>query len=427
MENILRLPQLAWHGVRNLELTLPGRWKVEICNMRGEFRKPLSEAEIRYAIQNPSGCLPIRMMAKNSKQVVIIFDDIQRATRVSQIVPFVLEELAEAGIRDDQIRFIAATGCHAAMDRFDFVKKLGEDILKRFPVYSHNAFGNCVETGVTSRGFRVLVNAEVMACDFKIGIGSVVPHAFAGFGGGAKIILPGICHYETCLAFHRAGSRFASMHQGRAMGIGLIEDNPLRMDMEEAAGMVGLNFKIDTIMNSYGETVAVYAGDLKHQYPEAIRDAREHYDTRQPENKDIVIANAFAKVAECESGLEVALPSIKKDGGEVVLIANAPEGHVAHYLAGTWGRSTRGSFQMRVTLAPHVNRLIIYNEYPDLTLYDYFTNPEKVMILSRWEEVLALLEKAYPADAEVAVYPAADIQYSAVNSGSKFLSFSDSN
>jgi nickel-dependent lactate racemase len=84
--------------------------------------------------------------------VVIIFDDIQRVTRVSKIVPFVLEELAEAGISDNAIRFICANGCHAAMDRSDMAKKLGEDVLRRFPVYNHNAFGNCVDAGVTSPG-----------------------------------------------------------------------------------------------------------------------------------------------------------------------------------------------------------------------------------------------------------------------------------
>jgi nickel-dependent lactate racemase len=309
------------------------------------------------------------------------------------------------------------------MDRFAFAKKLGEQVLHRFPVYSHNAFGNCVEVGTTTRGTRLLANAEVMACDFKIAIGSVVPHAFAGFGGGAKIILPGICHYQTCLDFHRSGSRYASQNRDKAVGIGVLEDNPLRLDMEEAAAIVGLDIKIDTLMNSYGETVAVYAGKLDSAYPAAVADARRNYDTAIASEKDIVIANSFAKAAECESGLEMAFPSVRPEGGDVVLIANAPEGHVEHYLAGPWGQTTRGSFQMQCGLSPAIRQLIIFSEYPDLAIYNYFAQREKVRVMSKWDEVIALLKKSHPGSARVAIYPNADIQYCSTSSGSKVLSF----
>ncbi len=423
MNNIIKLPQLAWHGVCDLELAVPKAWHVEICNMSGYNRRALNSAEIRDAVRNPIGTKPIRMLAKDRKQAVIIFDDIQRSTRIAQIVPFVLEELAEAGIPDSNIRFIAATGCHAVMDRFDFVKKLGEDVLHRFPVYSHNAFGNCVDIGTTGFGTRILANAEVMSCDFKIGIGSIVPHVFAGFGGGSKIILPGICHIDTCRDFHRSGSKYSRKNQDKPAGTGNPEENPLRSDMEQAADLAGLDIKIDTVMNSYGETVAVYAGNLKKAYPEAVKDAKTHYDTVPAKEKDIVIANAFAKVAESEAGLDIAFPSLKKSGGDVVLIGNAPEGHVEHYLAGSWGRTTRGAFQMQCGLPSNVSRLIIYNEYPDLTLYGLFSQPERVVIISEWKEVLALLKESHGRETQAAVYPNADIQYSSAGPGSKALSF----
>jgi lactate racemase len=421
--NIIKLPQLVWQGVRDLELSFPEEWQVEVCNMAGYNRPALSSIEIEKAIKNPLGSEPIRRLARNKKQVVIIFDDVQRATRAAQIVPFILEELAEAGIPDTNIRFVGATGCHAAMDRFDFAKKLGEEVLRRFPVYNHNAFGSCVDIGNTSLGTRLWVNAEVMSCDLKIAIGSIVPHAFAGFGGGAKIILPGICHYDTCVDFHTLASKFAREHPDQPMGIGIIENNLLRTNMEEAAAKVGLDFKIDTIMNSYGETVAVYAGDLKAAYPKAVADACRHYDTVPAKDCDIVVANAFAKVAECESGLEMAFPAVRKEGGEVILVGNAPEGHVAHYLGGPWGKTYRGKLQMQCGLAPNIQRLIIYNEYPDLTIYGFFANPEKVNLISDWDGVIARLQKTHPGKAKVAVYPNADIQYCSSSKGSKVLSF----
>ncbi len=420
MNQSLELPQLPWQGGRDLRLDLPPAWEVEICHMRGHDRPALKAAQIRQLMREPAGCPPIREAARGKQQVVIIFDDIQRATRIQDVLPAVLEELGAAGIRDEQVRLIAATGCHAAMDRFDFVNKLGEETLHRFPVYSHNAFGNCREIGRTSFGTLLQVNAEVMSCDFKIGIGSVVPHAFAGFGGGAKIILPGVCHFETVKAFHQSGAK-ASLKADAAVGIGLIEGNTLRLNMEEAARLVGLDIKIDLLLNSRAETVAVYAGSLDQAYPLAVINAQSHYDTPQPRGKDIVIANSYAKAAESESGLEIAIPSVREEGGTVILVANAPEGHVSHYLGGPWGSVTEHSFQMRCGLPRNVERLIIFSQYPDLTMYGYFAQPEKVKIVSDWGEVL----RSLPSKAKVAVYPNADIQYCSQAPGSKVLVFAD--
>ncbi len=250
-----------------------------------------------------------------------------------------------------------------------------------------------------------------------------MPHAFAGFSGGAKIILPGICSFETTQAFHKLGIQFKMDQKNKAAGLGVIEDNQLRFNMEEAAEMVGLDIKIDTLMNSYGETVAVYAGSLKEAYLPGVKEAQTHYDTPLAIDKDIVIANSFAKVAECESGLEIAFPSVKKSGGDIVLIGNAPEGHVAHYLGGPWGKKKHSNFQMQCGLASNVKRLIIYNEYPDLTIYGYFANPEKVAIITKWDEVLALLGASHKGNVKVGVYPNSDIQYSVNSPGSNVLNF----
>ena len=128
MSQTLRLPQLAWHGTKELALPLPDDWQVEMGYMAGYNRPALSSDQIREAVtDNLIGIPPIRELARGKKEVVIIFDDMTRVTRVAEIVPFVLKELAAAGIPDSHIRFIAALGCHGAMNRLDFVKKLGEE------------------------------------------------------------------------------------------------------------------------------------------------------------------------------------------------------------------------------------------------------------------------------------------------------------
>jgi nickel-dependent lactate racemase len=425
MNKTLKLPQLAWHGVCDLELKIPENWQVEMCHMSGYNRRALTPHAISKSIKNPLGTESIKKLARNKNQVAIIFDDVQRATRTAEILPPILEELAEAEITDKQIRFICALGCHSPMNRQDFVKKLGENVVRRYPVYNHNPFGACTYIGTTSLGTKLFINAEVMKCDLKIALGSIVPHSLAGFGGGAKIVLPGICSYDTCVEFHKLGSIYKKEHPEIPIGMGIMGNNLLRADMEEAAEMVGLDIKVDLIMNSFGENAAIYAGKLKTSYPLAVKDAQTHYNSPQPKDQDIVIANAFTKVAESESGLEIAYPSIRKEGGDVVLIGNAPEGHVIHYLAGPWGTTRHNPFQMQCLMPPSVNRLIIYSEYPDQTFLNCFAEPDRVLLVSDWGEVLGMLRECHKGPTKVAVYPNSDIQYCALSPGTNFMSFSE--
>ena len=92
--DIIKVPQLAWYEPEELALPLPDDWQVEVCNMAGYNRPALKPNEIKTALSNPIGLPPIRELAKGKKEVVIIFDDMTRVTRVAEIVPFVLEELA---------------------------------------------------------------------------------------------------------------------------------------------------------------------------------------------------------------------------------------------------------------------------------------------------------------------------------------------
>ncbi|HLA80603.1 MAG TPA: lactate racemase domain-containing protein, partial [Thermoleophilia bacterium] len=332
----VELPQLAWEGAQALDIAFPENWHVELCHMAGYDRPALDPALVREAIVHPIGAPPIGVAARGKKEICVIFDDMSRPTRVAPIIPFVLAELERAGVGDHQIRFVCALGCHGTLTRRDFVKKLGEDVVSRFPVFNHNIIGNCSLMGTTSFGTELYINTEVVKCDYKIGIGSIVPHGLAGFGGGAKIILPGVASFETISALHRVESPDSGSGTVSLGGMGCLEGNRLRQNIEEAAAMVGLDFKIDAIVNGWGETVSVYAGAPAAAFHKALAEARWHYATPSTLDCDVVVTNTFAKANEGEGGVITGLPSVKQAGGDLVLIANAPGGHVAHYLLGNW-------------------------------------------------------------------------------------------
>ena len=124
-------------------------------------------------------------------------------------------------------------------------------MVARFPVYNHNPFGNCTYVGTTSTyQTRVYANEEVMKCDLKIAIGSVVPHYMSGFGGGGKIILPGVVSFETTDWNHMMMSKSSLEHQDNpVIGMGIFDHNPMHKDIDEAANLAGLDVLINCIVN----------------------------------------------------------------------------------------------------------------------------------------------------------------------------------
>ncbi len=409
----VRVPQLAWYGDTELELQFPSSWDVHMCHMKGHHRPPLSEREVREVFQYPTGSRPIRELAHGAKEVAIIFDDMTRPTPVARILPQVLEELGEAGAPETGIRFIAALGAHGALNAIDFRKKLGEDVCDRFPIYNHNPYENCTFVGTTSRGTPVSINSEVMSCDFKIGIGCIVPHPLTGFGGGGKIILPGVASIDTIEANHGLLRQKARETKKEAqIGLGLFEDNALRLDIDEAARMAGLDVKIDAIVNLRREIVSLFVGDVTAVHAEGVKVAKEFFATDSLDGVDIVIANAYAKANEATLVAPVGASLLGKDGGDLVIIANTPEGQVTHYIMRSFGKSISGRLWRPWSRLPRgVKRLFVLAPYIDKAGADWLAPPESIIWTRTWDEVMEQLKTAYPDKAKVAVIPDATVQY----------------
>jgi lactate racemase len=403
----VKVPQLLWYENTELDLSFPPSWSVFFCPMKGGEKKRLLPGEMEKAFLNPLGSPPIEDLARGKKEIVILFDDTARPTPVSQIVPFVLRRLEKAGISDEQVRFIAALGAHGAQTAHDFRKKLGEEVLDRFPVYNHHPFDHCTYLGKTSWGTPVSINKEVMACDLKIGIGGIVPHAFSGFGGGGKIVMPGVAHIDSIAYNHGALVRD---HPG-CVGVGKIEGNIPRLDIEEAARMAGLDVKIDAILNLRGEITGLFVGDPILEHQEGVRLAKDIYATVPAKGMDIVVVNAYSKPNECAVAPFIGIPSLKESGGDLVIISNEPGGQVVHYLFGEFGKCGEGRLQLPQPLPTKVKRFIIVSPFKDHVGACFFGRGTPILWVRTWQETLDLLEAEWGDKASVAVYPDGTIQY----------------
>ena len=412
------LPQFPWYGDSRLEIDFPSNWEVIVCQMLGHETPKLSRKEIRAAFANPIGTPRISQIARGKKEVVILFDDLSRPTKVAELVPYVLEELKEGGVRDEGIRLIAAIGAHGAMKLMDFTKKLGKKVVQKFPVYNHNPYENCTFLGNTSRGTPVRINSEVMSCDLKIGIGCIVPHDTAGFGGGGKII-NGVSHIDTIYANHHdvAGrdkptpeNPMGKLHP--SVGVGKVVDNVIRLDFEEMARMVRLDVIVNVVVNLKRDTVGLFVGDVVAAHREGAKFGQQIYATELPDNIDMVVANAYGKANEASAAIQRTFQLLKKEGGDFVLICNIPEGQICHYMSRSFGKNMGGRlWGPRTTLPPRTKRMITLAPYVDRAGLDWLGPPESIIRVNNWSEVLELLKKTNRAGTRVAVIPDATLQY----------------
>lgn len=419
MTRRITLPHMAWYGDTEMEVMFPDSWEVQVLDMNGKDRIPLTRETLEAAFETPIGTPRIRELAKGKNEVVIAFDDITRPTKVAPIAACVLSELKAAGIPDDHIRFIAALGAHGAHALSDFRKKLGEDILNRFPVFNHNPYECCEYLGRTSRGTPVEINAEFMKCDLKIGIGLIVPHVSYGYGGGGKIVLPGLASIDSMWHNHyKVGGRSAPTRDhplGRLnpdVGLAKYHNNVLRLDMEEATRMSGLDIKIDAIVNYRRDTVALFVGDPIAAHRQGVGYARRHYATPRGEAADIVLVNAFSKANEGHVAIIGCAPLLKEAGGDMVCLIGAPAGQIPHYLLRSGGKFVGGRlWGKKECFPPRVKRLFLVSEHPDWAGWEWFGPVDQIHWHKTWQQTCAVLAREHGAGVRIAVVPDGTIQY----------------
>jgi nickel-dependent lactate racemase len=343
-------------------------------------------------------------MARGKKEVCILFDDLPKPTQASRIVLFVLEELHEGGIADEHIRFVCAPGTHRPLIYPEFAAKLGREVVEKYPVYNHSIWENLAYVGKTSRGTPVHVNREFASCDLRLAIGSVFPHGAAGFGGGGKIILPGICGIDTIDYHHK------NMRENAAMG--RLDDNVFRLDLEDAARLAGLHFKVDAVLNNRREVVGLFAGDLVAEHRAGAELARQLYKTETVKDRDIVVSNGYPDESQLGRAAWCIPLSLKK-GGDAVLLTHSFEGQNLHQWAGRFGTDFggRGYTPARVgSMLEKASRVIVLA--PHLSRYDRDSIGlgEKLTWCKTWADVLAELAGRHGPGTKVGVYPYTPLQ-----------------
>ena len=402
------LPSNSNYGDQPIPIAFPDNWDVHISKIHGYDTPALTEAQIAEKIHAAIGAKPISEGAAGKKSAVIIIDDITRPTPCEPIAKAVIAELRAAGVPKENIWFIIALGTHGVMYRTEFVRKLGEEIVENYEVHNHNLFFNHVFVGNTSNNVPVEINADVMSADYKIAIGTTMAHSYYGFSGGAKCILPGVSSLRTIMRNH-SFTTTTEFNMGNPHTL-------MRSDAEQAARMMGLDFKIDAILNGHAQICNLFAGDFEAEIQHAAAYAAEHYAAKFVPDCDVVIANNYFKPAEANCAYTPEVIASLKDGGSFVLAANSPFGPCVHFLYDKWGHSAPGGMMWSgcYTKGKNMAHAVVFAEHTVKGMRDpwYIDEHSGAEYVKTWNDALRILDDGTPK--KVVLYPNARAAFGTV-------------
>lgn len=284
-------------------------------------------AAVRAALGRPIGLPPLADLARRKHQVVIVTDDLTRPTPTWLVLPEIAADLERAGVADNEVLVLIATGTHRPMTDAELRSKLGSRMVDRYRIENHryDALDDLVTLPETAAGVPVTVNRHVAEADFVIGVGNIVPHRYCGWAGGAKIIQPGVSGEATTAATHLMITRDPLAKLG-------VVENGVRHGIETVADRVGLSFIVNTILNGDSELVAVVAGDFRQAFRQGVELARPVYGASFSALADVVIASAYpSDINLWQAGKAFyAADLVTREGGVIILVSTCYEGIGEH-------------------------------------------------------------------------------------------------
>jgi nickel-dependent lactate racemase len=289
---------------------------------------PDLEKAVDDALADPIGSPPLAELVRSGDKVAIACPDFHRLwERSHRWLPLVVRALNRAGIRDRDITVIIANGTHGMPDYEGIKSIVGDGLPREIRVINHDARDPSMLSylGKTPYGTPVWVNRYALEADHVICTGAVVPHTFAGYGGGRKAVLPGMSGLQTILANHRrALSDVPGGGTNPMARPGILEGNPVHEDMLATAHMLGPRFIVNFALSEDGQFLGVFAGELEEAHERGCAFVSEAFRVDIPAKGDIVIASrggfpmdlTFYQAFQSNANARAAL----REDGEGVLI-----------------------------------------------------------------------------------------------------------
>jgi nickel-dependent lactate racemase len=314
-------------GKSGIEVAVPDGYNTQLIMSHTASALDDQQAALAAALDAPIGCAPLVELARGKQSAAISVCDITRPAPNRLTLPPILERLHQAGIPQQGVTILIATGLHRGATADEINTIVGPEIAAKYRIVSHDAkaFAEHRSLGSTGRGTPVYIDERFMAADLHITLGFIEQHLMLGFSGGRKLIAPGLAAQETIKVIH--SPRF--MREPLATE-GSIAGNPLHAELLEIARMARHDFMLDVTLTQDRKISGVFAGDPVKAHAAGVAFVEQTCLERLDEPVDAVITSAagypldltFYQVVK---GITAAQHMVKP-GGRILVVAQCAEG-----------------------------------------------------------------------------------------------------
>ncbi|HVF44092.1 MAG TPA: nickel-dependent lactate racemase [Pyrinomonadaceae bacterium] len=319
------------YGRGTLALELEGG-RFRVLESEGADERPLTDAEVGAAIDNPLDSQPLEDILSPGESVLIVVSDATRATGSAQVVNLLVRRLIALGVAPYDLRIIFATGLHRAVTGEEKAELLSPFIVQRVRTLAHDASDESkhVSMGLTERGTPIELDRALFEHSHVILTGAVGFHYFAGFTGGRKSVCPGLASRRTIEATHLHALDFERGGRRAGVGTGLLDGNAVHEECERIAAEVAPSFLINTVTDARGRVVRVYAGDWRAAHRLACAEYANSHAVRIEGKRPLVVVSAGGEphdlnLIQAHKALEMASHACE-EGGDIVLVAECADG-----------------------------------------------------------------------------------------------------
>ena len=307
------------YGKELISLTIPAGY------VTLENREPELTVSKRQFLQELLSVLPdVRDRYLN---VGIVVSDKTRLCGYPKYLPWVIEALKKKGTHKTNITFYIAYGTHASQNDEESINSYGEEVFTNYPFVHHNcnaehAFCNL---GLTKRGTEVNLLKEITDCSLLLTFGAISYHYFAGYGGGRKLLFPGLASYESIYHNHSLFLDRENEILHTKCQPGILQGNPVAEDLKEIDHLMPPKVSIHALLNSKGVVCKLLVGDHYKDFENACNEHDKYYKSGIDKQYDMVVASCGGypkdiNFIQAHKALHYASAFVK-DGGKLILLA----------------------------------------------------------------------------------------------------------
>ena len=282
MANLVAIPYGS--GFYNLKLN----HKLDILKSKELIPVNNLEKELLKKLNGPIGTRSLNLLLKNKNDICIVVSDNTRPVPNKPILNTLIPYILGLGIKKENITILVATGSHETLTNFQLADLYGEDIYKNFKIVCSDCYrsDDFADIGYIADGTPIKINKVFLKADFKITIGLIEPHPFAGFSGGRKSVCPGLIDVESFKVMHGTEMVFSKYNE-----VGMLENNRFHHIATEVAKKTGVDFIINISIDKGKKITNLFCGDLVQAFDEGVRFVKNTSKIKAKKEYDLIITH----------------------------------------------------------------------------------------------------------------------------------------